>query len=834
MDLVNKQTGKVENVPDEKAEEAFKSGAYSFSKGQQVPVTNPDGKLGTIPAEQINKALSQGYSFSSHKAIEEAENEAKYGGMGGALKAAGAGALRGLTFGLSDRFIGEGRAALKSNLGEAEQTEQETREALKGLKETNPGSTVAGEVGGALGGTFLGGGLGEAIGAVPKAISGAGGLIEHGVEHLVGEGAKGLAGKMAQHALALGAGSAAEGALYGASNEISESYLNNQQLTGEKLLASMGHGALIAGGVGGILGAASPLIEKAAAKASETIRPVAKEILGADNLEELAGQNAFKALRPTAKFVSKAERTEGGVSGVGRRAMEAVEEETGTPFAKVTPTERVEALSNATQKAGSRVEELYGALDEAVAKEGGEVARPTVDSLVSRIENDIIAPLKKTPGRRDIVNKLDSYLEDIRAAVPEGEDLTFKKLWDFRRAVDDNINYERNPLGTHATPGEKAFKQVRSVIADELMSSAERAGKFAGEDFVSQLKAANKDYAQLSVANQTVQKTAQLDVSRRVMSPSDYGVGIGTGMAAIAAGHPLGALAGIGTALVNRAGRLYGRAAIADALDAMAHSNLIQQIAGTVDGKIHKTLTHFFSTGLEEATKAEGAGLIGGLKAVSNEGSLREQYEKRAGDLRTALANPSAVLEHMSKVVEPIAKTQPQVASSMLSTATRGTQYLESKLPNDMEAGGLIPVKKQPSDLDMSKFVTASRVIDDPSIMLEHMKEGKISRDEVDAVKAVYPEIYKDIQSKVMQELSNMAAKDKTLPYDKVIQLGILLDIPADKTLRPDFIQSMQRNFAGSASPQRGPSASRGAPKRMVNIASGTSTEIESVAGGAH
>lgn len=164
-------------------------------------VFSPDGTPGTIPDEQLQEAVKQGFVLRkpSQEEFVKAEAEAS------PFLAAGEGFMRGVTGGLSDK-------ALVSLAGLEGKTQAEAGQVVKARKEENPIISTAAELGGVVGTGLATGG---------------------GASALVGGGVK---------------GAAFEGGLYGMGTMVSESALENQELTVERLGAGLAGGAL-AGGV---------------------------------------------------------------------------------------------------------------------------------------------------------------------------------------------------------------------------------------------------------------------------------------------------------------------------------------------------------------------------------------------------------------------------------------------------------------------------------------------------------------------------------------------------------------------------------------------------------
>jgi hypothetical protein len=195
-------------------------------------------------------------------------DEDKYGGAGGEAISAGLGAARGATLGLSDVL------ATKSGIMKPE--------TLKAYQETNPKSSMAGEIGGAVGSALLAPEL-SPVGLIGKA----GKAVTGGIESLdalkaidqttkVGK-VLGAVSDLGAHA----AGSAVEGALYsGIGDTLNEYALGDPSLNGEKVLANFGHGAIIGGALGGALKAMSIGIPESVKAASEGLASARDFLIG--------------------------------------------------------------------------------------------------------------------------------------------------------------------------------------------------------------------------------------------------------------------------------------------------------------------------------------------------------------------------------------------------------------------------------------------------------------------------------------------------------------------------------------------------------------------------
>jgi hypothetical protein len=157
---------------------------------------------------------------------------------------------------------------------------------------------------------------------------------------------------------------------------------------------------------------------------------------------------------------------------------------------------------------------------------------------------------------------------------------------------------------------------------------------------------------------------------------------------------------------------------------------------------------------------------------------------------------------------------------------SRGVQYLATKLPpSKADPYALQPQfddKDRMSDAEKSAFLRSAEAVANPTMVLEEAKKGTLTRDHVEAVKAVYPALYEEMRVQVMQSLIDGKQK---LSYSRRIQLGILLDIPTDKTLSPDFVSAIQGTYAQGAGDAESPPPP---PARPLNVAGSVQTATQS------
>lgn len=103
--------------------------------------------------------------------------------------------------------------------------------------------------------------------------------------------------------------------------------------------------------------------------------------------------------------------------------------------------------------------------------------------------------------------------------------------------------------------------------------------------------------------------------------------------------------------------------------------------------------------------------------------------------------------------------------------------------------------KVRPSDFEVAKFERTYRTINDPLTVLKDMTMGCLSRQQVDTMLGVYPNLYELISTGLSAAAARILEKDPEyiVPYDKLKMLSVF---HLNTTVPADLIQYLQSNFA--------------------------------------
>lgn len=864
------------DLPEDQLTSAFKTGALGFRANERVPIRMPDGKLGTIGAEEIVSAVDAGAEIVHPDVVRTAEIEAKYGGVGGALGAGVAGAARGASIGLSDPVA---LAATRAFAGP--QAAESLRERLAGYKEVHPIATTVGEIAGIAAPALFSGGAAavpegagllargaRALGAGTEIVGAVGKAAEGVAARVVGREAENVAVRAAQKAVAKGVSGAAEAAVFGAGQEVSEASLDpNHELTAEKVLASMGHAAVLGGLVSGGLGAAGelakPVIDKVRAKASPYLAAKAEE-------------SAFKALNGRVKFVKMAEKIPGGARGVARTVLDKVGLEAGDTVETIAPkvdaaldqsagriTAEVEKVGKATitlkeaeealEARAKQADAVLGHEAEANAIRGGikslrrtfvpfeaaaekeatitvpahlEAQRPAIDALWAAAQK---------PGGEEAMQTLQGMGVQVTMPKPpvpfdpEKVKIPLADLLQQRRAFEATVDFQRE--GSIVTNGKRA---VGRTLEDLIVSRGEQAAKESGLAFEAPYKAAKLEWRQLKVASDAVNDAvdrAHANASHSLTDKLMAGHGMSGGiMHGIASGHLLaggvhGVVAGAVAGQASKLLRTKGPAAMAVWFDKLSQLQSIARRTDQVDAQIARGVKGFMrrASGAEDLVGAAEKPKVRLTTISRGKETPREEYERRVADVKAAAAG----VDH-APVAEGIARHAPMTAAALTKRSQEATAWLASQAPEPPKFGS-----KTPTPHEVHEFNAKARAVDDPvGTIVGGLAEGGLTKTQVDAVKATSPALYSDFQKKIDHQIQAAVLADKAIPWQVKRDLFLLFDETTMWSTTAGGVKQLQDNTQVQPDKQRqgpkpGPGGA-GARRKSMSTPGATSMQAPS------
>lgn len=776
---------------------------------EPVPVLAPDGTPGTVPAEEVSaiearggRVLSPEEAAGAQKKIAVQKEASSAFNPPEAWLAGQHAAIRGVgeAFGVPVDTAATGIASL---FGEG--AKESTRKYLQHLDESNPLLTkwmgLTGNAQGALGAAELAG--------VRAPLAAA-------------RGGTGVAARMAYGGV--------ENVIQSTTRDVNESSLGNTDLNGEKLLANVPKHFLIGAGAVGLFEGAGAAFSGLSKRAIPVAEKEASRAIGRE-----VGESGEGAVAAGARVQS----LHGGE--IPKSPGELV---------KVLETEQWRLRGVSKTEHGVRVAEAEAAggekLQEAVAKGGRSVDQAighfdTVRQALEKERASATEMAEKIAAEREgVAADLGKAMEAAKGGPAKGEKLT-------PAAFDEIVDTYLGIMGRGGKKGKlpdpatkwAAEEHLRKVYAKEIEAGATASSEGATHE-VTRLQAlagdlekahaeALKNVKTIDSLSASLEKEAERTISqvgraadkniagakrgiekeiRSVPGPSqktsiDPLIEGAKGRAREIAAKPLvSSAAGFGALISAVHGNLPGAAM------SLASSFAANRVRAQGNYLLARSLRGLSSqlSSIDQAVQRGAASVVGFTAARGVEPKHGDKKPKSADfeDVKKriliAQSNPLMIEQGVRSAFGPFAKEAPKTYASVLAASARANDFLASKLPKPhIDEHSLTP-HLEPKDISRTQkyeFMRYVSTVSDPLTVFRDVEDGSVTEEQIEAVKAVYPALFKQMQAETLRHIATL---DKPLPYKRAIHVGTLLEIPTNEVLDKDFQSTLQAAYEDKAS----------------------------------
>jgi hypothetical protein len=189
--------------------------------------------------------------------------------------------------------------------------------------------------------------------------------------------------------------------------------------------------------------------------------------------------------------------------------------------------------------------------------------------------------------------------------------------------------------------------------------------------------------------------------------------------------------------------------------------------------------------------------------AAASKADKKAKLEERVADIHEYANDPAKLIQDLDAKTKDLYAIAPEITGSFHQTMARAVQVLAAQLPQQAMNAPLAP-KSKLSDMEASQFQRFHDLIEDPVSLLGRVKDGRVTSDEVAAIRTVYPKLFASMQSAVLEELTNHAGKKKSVPYSTRLALGTFLGQDLDGSLSPQSLIANQQTLATPGLQQAG------------------------------
>lgn len=481
----------------------------------------------------------------------------------------------------------------------------------------------------------------------------------------------------------------------------------------------------------------------------------------------------------------------------------------------LTRTER--EIAEAVEAGGRKSAGVFRAVDR---------AKQDLDALINKrkiLDNKTADTVELL---RDVNKGLRSHLEDTAV---------WGKAGDLQKSMNAAATANINAVKELGTPGSilgRMLRRGKDFDVGDAMTLAKRVGSAKGnaqlrkaytalDSQLEYLDMARRNYDLPPAAAKKIQRAedavkrmrSELERQAEVADVTDLvkrmreAEGFGSPSLSVlsTAGPGVGAMLGsalgpVGAAIGSVAGKVTQPYTV---LRTMAG---IADVVHNQDGMIRKALGGFTKklkgAKVQRPRGRVRASQIGAMVTGSRPGKDQEETIKKA---QAYAANPDLVRQKLTRDLFNLENVAPSLASSVLAGATRAMNYLAETAPKPYNPpyGGK-PIVSKVEAMSYSRRVEA--VMDLPRT-ISRLEDGTLSREHAETLRAVWPEIYADIQAEINATLMEQQAKQEVVPYGPRLQLGVLFNVPTDQSLTPEGQRAIAQSLNATPEPEPMPQA---------------------------
>lgn len=182
--------------------------------------------------------------------------------------------------------------------------------------------------------------------------------------------------------------------------------------------------------------------------------------------------------------------------------------------------------------------------------------------------------------------------------------------------------------------------------------------------------------------------------------------------------------------------------------------------------------------------------------------------EKRKEKLEKALKEYQSDPMKLTGVGGSAGHYLPDHGTALAQTSMNAVNYLNSLRPT---ADKKLPLDSEmkPSKSQQAAYDRALTIAEQPLMVLNHIKEGTLTMQDVKTLNTLYPQLHQKLIMKMTDEMTNHLSKDGTIPYKMRIGMSLFMGQPLDSTMTPDAIRM---NQAALMMPQGSPQQQQGMP----------------------
>ena len=252
----------------------------------------------------------------------------------------------------------------------------------------------------------------------------------------------------------------------------------------------------------------------------------------------------------------------------------------------------------------------------------------------------------------------------------------------------------------------------------------------------------------------------------------------------------------------TRTGRIARRliAPFSEPVSALKMITRIESMTQSFDGKLAGKVGKLFAEVQPIPPIYRAGAQITNLstRELADKRNVALDFEATSARVRKLAEQSAGLRAELAQETDWFAKRVPTIQKTILETALRQIEYLSKHLPGSAHPPTVFSRPIPPPKTEQSKWLKRVRTVVDPTTVLDDLEKGTLTFEAVDAAKNVYPDLFSDMQQRVMDHVVELNTQNKRVPRQKRLQLGMLLGVPMDPTQQLEVVAAVQAAYAAT------------------------------------
>lgn len=229
--------------------------------------------------------------------------------------------------------------------------------------------------------------------------------------------------------------------------------------------------------------------------------------------------------------------------------------------------------------------------------------------------------------------------------------------------------------------------------------------------------------------------------------------------------------------------------------------------------------------------------LAAGVTTQAYRGRLGFMFDTTRDAVISTTANEAEFIEQIG---DAYGGFPTEMVGAITKQQMRTLSYLQTELPpQPLLVPGMPQLGRKKIPIgEQEKYIRKMAAVQNPFLLMDELERGKVSKETVDAVRAVYPSFYLDLQTSILQELGSTPralTKDQAIAMDRIIagatgKRGLVYGASNPGFQARLDLANQSKGSQGAQAASGGQQSAPGkAPSLAQDMRTGTQSAIESI-----